>query len=75
MYNEQKEEVYEGSLMERLKAFLLKKEQQTLIGIPASQTEIINAQRQLHIQFHTDYVEFITTFGGCLCWNSGPCFF
>ncbi|WP_445477454.1 hypothetical protein ACULLL_13085 [Lysinibacillus irui] len=51
MYNEQKEEVYEGSLMKRLKAYLLKKEQQTLIGIPASQTEIINAQRQLHIQF------------------------
>lgn len=54
------------SLMERLKAFLLKKEQQTLIGIPASQTEIINAQRQLHIQLHTDYVEFITAFGGAM---------
>lgn len=52
------------SLMERLKAFLLKKEQQTLIGIPASQTEIMNAKRQLHIQLHTDYVEFITAFGG-----------
>lgn len=52
------------SLIERLKAFLLKKEQQTLLGKPASQEEITSAQQQLRVQFHQDYVQFIKMFGG-----------
>ncbi|MFC4301958.1 SMI1/KNR4 family protein [Cohnella boryungensis] len=52
------------ALMERLKAFLHREDTSTLVGVPASQEEIAEAQRQLNIQFHEDYVHFIRTFGG-----------
>jgi hypothetical protein len=52
------------ALMERLKTFLHRESNSTLVGIPASQEEIAEAQRQLNIQFHEDYVHFIGTFGG-----------
>ncbi|WP_155592273.1 SMI1/KNR4 family protein [Lysinibacillus cavernae] len=50
--------------MERLQAFLLKKEQQTLVGKPAIIDELTQAQQLLHVHFHEDYVQFIEMFGG-----------
>jgi len=52
------------ALMERLKVFLQREDNSTLVGIPASQEEIAEAQRQLNVNFHEDYVQFIRTFGG-----------
>ncbi|WP_442604121.1 SMI1/KNR4 family protein [Paenibacillus sp. KN14-4R] len=52
------------ALMERLKVFLQREDNSTLVGIPASQEEIAEAQRQLNVNFHEDYVHFIRTFGG-----------
>ncbi|GAA3407688.1 SMI1/KNR4 family protein [Paenibacillus hodogayensis] len=51
-------------LMERLKAFLFREDNSTLVGSPASQEEIIQAQERLNVRFHADYVHFIQTFGG-----------
>ncbi|MDR0267294.1 SMI1/KNR4 family protein [Paenibacillus sp.] len=52
------------ALMERLKIFLHREDNSTLVGIPASQKEIAKAQQQLNVNFHEDYVHFIKTFGG-----------
>ncbi|MCM3041247.1 SMI1/KNR4 family protein [Paenibacillus motobuensis] len=52
------------ALMERLKTFLHREDNSTLIGSPASQEEIIKAQQMLNVNFHEDYVHFIKTFGG-----------
>ncbi|AZS17902.1 SMI1/KNR4 family protein [Paenibacillus lutimineralis] len=52
------------ALMERLKTFLLREDNRTLVGIPASQEEIVKAQQQLNVNFHEDYIHFIKTFGG-----------
>lgn len=52
------------NLIKRLRSFLFNEKHQTLVGKPASQREIIEAQQQLHVQFHSDYVAFIETFGG-----------
>ncbi|MEC0090832.1 SMI1/KNR4 family protein [Paenibacillus macquariensis] len=52
------------ALMERLKSFLHREDNSTLIGIPASQEEIAEAQQRLNVSFHEDYVHFIRTFGG-----------
>ncbi|MFB6365844.1 SMI1/KNR4 family protein [Paenibacillus elgii] len=52
------------ALMERLKIFLHREDNSTLVGIPASQEEIAKAQQQLNVNFHEDYVHFIRTFGG-----------
>lgn len=52
------------ALMERLKTFLLREDNRTLVGIPASQEEIVEAQQRLNVNFHEDYVHFIKTFGG-----------
>ncbi|MGI2297908.1 SMI1/KNR4 family protein [Paenibacillus sp. GXUN7292] len=52
------------ALMERLKAFLHREGNSSLVGSPASQEEIVNAQQQLNVSFHEDYVQFIRTFGG-----------
>ncbi|EJL28107.1 SMI1/KNR4 family protein [Brevibacillus sp. BC25] len=51
-------------LMKRLKTFLHREDNRTLVGIPASQEEIAEAQQQLNVNFHEDYVHFIRTFGG-----------
>lgn len=51
-------------LMERLKTFLLREDNSTLLGSPASEEEIEAAQQELGIRFHEDYVQFIRTFGG-----------
>jgi len=52
------------ALMERLKIFLHREDNKTLVGIPASQEDIAQAQQRLHVHFHEDYVQFIRTFGG-----------
>lgn len=52
------------ALMERLKIFLHREDNSTLVGIPASQEEIAKAQQRLNVNFHEDYVHFIRTFGG-----------
>lgn len=52
------------ALMKRLKTFLHRKDNSTLVGSPASQEEIANAQQRLNVKFHEDYVQFIRTFGG-----------
>lgn len=64
MYNKQKEEVYERKSNGVTEGISSQERTANINCIPASQIEIINAQRQLHILFHTDYVEFIKTFGG-----------
>ncbi|MGX4585939.1 SMI1/KNR4 family protein [Paenibacillus chitinolyticus] len=51
-------------LLERLKAFLQRKDNSTLVGSPASQEEIAHAEQQLNVSFHEDYSHFIRTFGG-----------
>lgn len=51
-------------LMERLKVFLHREDNHTLVGIPTSQDEIVKAQQQLEVNFHEDYVNFIRMFGG-----------
>ncbi|EJW18756.1 SMI1/KNR4 family protein [Paenibacillus alvei] len=52
------------ALMERLKIFLHQEDNETLVGIPASQEEIVSAEQRLNVNFHEDYVHFIKTFGG-----------
>ncbi|MGM1047410.1 MAG: SMI1/KNR4 family protein [Bacillota bacterium] len=52
------------SLIERLKLFLHREDNRTLVGRPASQEEIAHAQQQLNVSFHEDYVHFLRTFGG-----------
>ncbi|MFD0717635.1 SMI1/KNR4 family protein [Paenibacillus sp. GCM10027626] len=52
------------ALIERLKAFLHRENNSSLVGSPASQEEIVHAQQQLNVSFHDDYVHFIRTFGG-----------
>ncbi|MFE4571116.1 SMI1/KNR4 family protein [Paenibacillus chitinolyticus] len=52
------------ALMERLKAFLHRKDNSTLVGSPASQEEIAHAEQQLNVSFHEDYSHFIRKFGG-----------
>jgi len=52
------------ALMERLAAFLHRANNHTLVGIPASQEEVAQAEQRLGIRFHEDYVQFIRTFGG-----------
>lgn len=51
-------------LMERLKAFLYREDNLSLVGIAASQEEIAMAQERLNVSFHADYVHFIQKFGG-----------
>jgi len=51
-------------LMERLKIFLHREDNHTLVGIPTSQDEIVKAQQRLEVNFHEDYLHFIRTFGG-----------
>ncbi|MCG7409498.1 SMI1/KNR4 family protein [Paenibacillus sp. ACRRX] len=53
-----------NALMERLKLFLHREDHRTLVGMPASQEEIVKAQQRLNVIFHEDYVHFIKTFGG-----------
>lgn len=50
--------------MGRLKAFLYREDNLSLVGIAASQEEIASAQEQLNVSFHADYVHFIQKFGG-----------
>lgn len=52
------------ALMERLKIFLHREDNYTLVGIATSQDEIDKAEKQLGVKFHEDYVQFIRTFGG-----------
>lgn len=52
------------ALLERIQAFLGRKENSTLIGSPASPEEIAHAQELLTIRFHADYLHFIQAFGG-----------
>ncbi|BBI33469.1 SMI1/KNR4 family protein [Cohnella abietis] len=52
------------ALMERLKIFLHREDNSTLVGIPASEEEIAKAQQQLNVNFHEYYLHFIRTFGG-----------
>ncbi|REK71935.1 SMI1/KNR4 family protein [Paenibacillus paeoniae] len=52
------------ALMERLTAFLYRENNRTLVGTPASQEEVAEAEQRLGISFHKDYVQFIRTFGG-----------
>lgn len=51
-------------LMERLKRFLLREDNLTLVGHPTSQEEIAQAEQQLNVNFHDDYIQFLRTFGG-----------
>ncbi|MFH0070935.1 SMI1/KNR4 family protein, partial [Peribacillus sp. NPDC056705] len=53
-----------NALMERLKNFLQREGNSTLVGIPASLEEIAKAQQRLNVNFHEAYVHFIKTFGG-----------
>ncbi|SMF85619.1 SMI1-KNR4 cell-wall [Paenibacillus uliginis N3/975] len=52
------------ALMERLKIFLHRENNRTLVGIPSSQEEIVKAEQRLNVNFHEDYIHFIKTFGG-----------
>ncbi|GGG69852.1 SMI1/KNR4 family protein [Paenibacillus radicis (ex Gao et al. 2016)] len=52
------------ALMERLKIFLHREDNKTLVGTPASQEEIAKAEQRLNVNFHEDYIDFIKTFGG-----------
>lgn len=52
------------SLFERLKQILLREDNLTLVGLPASQEEIAHAEQELNVSFHEDYVQFLRTFGG-----------
>lgn len=52
------------AIMERLRNFLLREDNITLLGNPASQEEIRDAEQRLGVRFHNDYVHFIQTFGG-----------
>ncbi|WP_068774997.1 SMI1/KNR4 family protein [Paenibacillus sp. FJAT-26967] len=52
------------ALMDRLKIFLHREDNSTLVGVPASQEQIAKAQQRLNVNFHEDYVHFIRTFGG-----------
>lgn len=52
------------ALMKRLKAFLLREDNITLLGSPATEDEIAHAQHRLNVDFHDDYLQFIRTFGG-----------
>lgn len=52
------------ALIERLKIFFHREDNRTLVGIPASQEEIVEAQQRLNVNFHEDYLHFIKTFGG-----------
>ncbi len=53
-----------AALMERLKNFLHREDNRSLVGIPASQEEIAKAEQRLNVEFHDDYVHFIRAFGG-----------
>ncbi|WP_371860384.1 SMI1/KNR4 family protein [Paenibacillus lautus] len=50
--------------MERLQKFLLRQDRASLLGSPATQEEIANAEQRLNVRFHEDYVRFIRMFGG-----------
>lgn len=52
------------SLIERLKLMLLREDNLTLVGHPASQDEINHAVQLLNVSFHKDYVQFLRMFGG-----------
>ncbi|RXZ81014.1 SMI1/KNR4 family protein [Paenibacillaceae bacterium] len=52
------------ALMDRLKIFLHREDNSTLVGTPASQEEISKAQQRLNVTFHENYLHFIRTFGG-----------
>ncbi|GAB6988254.1 SMI1/KNR4 family protein [Paenibacillus pini] len=52
------------ALTERLKIFLHREDNRTLVGIPASQEEIAKAQQRMNVKFHEDYIQFIKMFGG-----------
>jgi len=53
-----------AALMEEMKQFLQREDNQSLVGSPASLEEIAAAERELQVAFHPDYVQFIATFGG-----------
>lgn len=44
------------ALIERVKIFLHREDNRTLVGIPASQEEIVKAQQMLNVNFHRDYI-------------------
>lgn len=52
------------TLMKRLNTFLLREDNSSILGSPASQEEIASAEQRLKVNFHEDYVHFIRTFGG-----------
>lgn len=52
------------AIMERLRNFLLREDNITLLGNPASLEEIRDAEKRLAVRFHDDYVHFIQTYGG-----------
>lgn len=52
------------AIMDRLHNFLLREDNITLLGNPASLEEIRDAEKRLAVRFHDDYVHFIQTFGG-----------
>jgi len=52
------------ALIERLKIFLLREDNSTLVGTPAREEEIAKAEQQLKVNFHEDYLQFIKMFGG-----------
>lgn len=53
------------ALMKRLKISLLREDKSTLIGIPASQEKIANAQLLLNVNFHEDLCGFYPDVWGC----------
>ncbi|ETT75977.1 cell wall assembly/cell proliferation coordinating protein, KNR4-like protein [Paenibacillus sp. FSL R7-277] len=52
------------ALMERLQLFLTKEGNQSLLGTPATEEQIAEAEKQLGLSLDQDYVQFIRSFGG-----------
>lgn len=51
-------------LMNRLDVFLSKADNESLKGVPATEEQISAAEKELEVNFHADYVQFIRVFGG-----------
>ena len=53
-----------AALIDRIKVFLYKNESNDLLGIPATDEEILGAEKYLETKFNEDYIQFIKLFGG-----------
>ncbi|CAM4077081.1 Knr4/Smi1-like domain-containing protein [Flavobacterium branchiophilum] len=51
-------------LLKKLSNYIIPNESINLAGMPANDDEIKDAEKQLNIKFHDDYISFIKKFGG-----------